>query len=335
MRLVSHVHRAIHKSGLNVTEFARESGIARSTLEKLIGNHFSEIRRDTIERLAARLKIHDLTELFSLQRDEKDFLEPFATRRSVTFVFGTHDVTDPRARRIDGDQAAMRTTIDLWDVRTQTEFLNFVRLHEPEVRDEMVFYSKRSFGEKERREVLDLVRRHNTVIVGSPKVNPACEAVLCALYRGSPGQKGRRAQGPGLRLSDDGRLEGSILFAEGHDQAGVVDAESGRMIAACEYAGAAAESSDVGILINVFRPLGTAEEVMLVIAAGVSGCGTYGVVKELVDSPPVAADLMPGRPVERAVRTTYKKPTESLRDDRRITRVKRVSSEPAGGGDPT
>ena len=324
MRLVSHVHRAIRRSGLNVTEFARESGIARSTLEKLIGNHFSEIRRDTIERLAARLKISDLTELFSLQRDEKDFIAPFAERRSVTFVFGTHDVTDARARRGDGDESAMRTTIDLWDVRAQTEFLNFVRLHEPEIRDEVVFYSKQSFGEKERREVLELVRRHNTVIVGSPKINPACEAVLLGLYRGGSGQKGRRANGPTLRLSDDTRLEESILFAEGHDEAGVVDAGTGKMLAACRYEGTESDSVDVGVMFHVYRPLGTAEEVALVIAGGVSGCGTYGAIKELVENPPDAGDLLPGVPHERAVKTVYRKPTESLRDDRRVTRVRRV-----------
>lgn len=320
MRLKSHVHRAIHKSGLNVTEFARESGIARSTLEKLIGNHFSEIRRDTIERLAARLKIDDIRELFSLQRDEKDFLAPFLERRSVTFVFATHEVTDPGRVRAGGDRdAANRTTVDLWDVRTHIELLNFVRHHEPEIRDEMVFFSKQSFGEKERQQLLDLVRNHNTVIIGSPKVNPACEAALCALYRGSAGSA--RRGGPRLGLSDDERLEGSILFSEGFDEPGVVDRKTGTLLAPARFAGPGKDSQDAGILVNVYRPLGTSEEVLLVVAAGVSGCGTYGVIKNLVDHPPTADDLQPGAPLERAVVTTYRKPTEGLRDDRRVTRV--------------
>lgn len=325
MRLKSHVHRAIRKSGLNITEFARESGIARSTLEKLIGNHFSEIRRDTIERLAARLKIEDISELFSLQRDEKDFLQPFVERKSVTFVFATHDVTDAaRTPPTTPEAGASRTTVDLWDVRAHIDFLNFVRLHEPEIRDEMVFFSKQSFGEKERSQVLELVRRHNTVIIGSPKVNPACEAVLCALFRGTQGGRGRRAQGPTLGLSDDERLSGSILYAEGVEEPGVVDLATGALLAPCRFEDVGKDSQDAGILVNVFRPLGTPEEVTLVVAAGVSGCGTYGVIKDLIDHPPDATELLPGVPHERAVKTTYRKPTESLRDDRRVTKVQSV-----------
>lgn len=327
MRLKSHVHRAIRRSGLNITEFARESGIARSTLEKLIGNHFSEIRRETIERLAARLKIDDLSELFSLHRDEKDFLQPFVERKSVTFIFATHDVNDAsRSTTQPSSDTASRTTVDLWDVRAHIEFLNFVRLHEPEIRDEMVFFSKQAFGEKERRQLLDLVRNHNTVIIGSPKVNPACEAVLCALYRGTQSTRGRRTQRPTYGLADDERLRDSILYAEGLEETGpgVVRQATGEMIAPCQAGEIGKDSQDAGILLNVFRPLGTPEEVTLVVAAGISGCGTYGVIKDLIDRPPEATDLLPGTPHERAVRTTYRKPTESLRDDRRVVKVQTV-----------
>lgn len=322
MRLVSHVGRAIRKSGRNTTEFARESGIARSTLEKLIGNHFSEIRRDTIERLAARLQIDDITELFTLQRDERQFLNAFSMRRSVTFVFGTHDVTD--AQTPDGrarEAAALRTTLDLWDFRAQAEFLSFLRSHVPDVRDEMLFFSRQSFGDLERQQVIDLVKSHNTVIVGSPKVNPACEAVLCALYRGSKPGAGTKESGPVLRLSEDHRLRDSILSVGGFDKKGVVDARKGKLLAPVHFAGPDGESQDAGILFTAYRPLGTNEEVTLVIAAGISGCGTYGALRSLVDDPPDAKHVGKGLVAERAVSTTFRKPTASLRDDRQVVRV--------------
>lgn len=322
MRLISHVGRAIRKSGQNTTEFARESGISRSTLEKLIGNHFSEVRRDTIERLATRLKIQDLSELFSLQEDSDDFLGPYTGRNSVTFVFGTHDVKDAGPRKPEsGDVGPLRTTVDLWDFRTQTEFLSFLRQHQPEIRDELQFFSKANFGPQERQEVVELVRKHNVVIVGSPKVNPACEAVLQALYR--VGQRGtqRKSPGPRLRLADDERLKDSILAATGFTETGVVDSDTGRMLGTCRFDGAGKVSQDAGILFTVYRPLGTAEEVSLVIAAGVSGCGTYGALRSLVENPPQREDLVPGVVLERAVQTLYKKPTPSPRDDRQIMKV--------------
>ncbi|MBK6942162.1 MAG: helix-turn-helix transcriptional regulator [Planctomycetes bacterium] len=317
MRLVSHVGRAIRKSGLNTTEFARESGIARSTLEKLIGGHFSEIRRDTIERIAARLKITDISELFSLQAEEQDFLAPYKARKSVTFLFGTHDVTD--AHR--SEKTPLRTTVDLWDFRTQAELLSFLRSHEPQLRDELRFYSKAGFGAHERQEVLDLVRRHNTVIVGSPKINPACEAVLCSVFRGGQGYKPRRKDGPRLKLSEGGRLKGSILDAGGSHALGIVDTQEARLVVPCEYKPAGETSQDAGLAYVVYRPLGTAEEVCCVILAGISGCGTYGAARSLVEHPPTQQDLQPGVAHERATQTTYKKPTDSTRDDRQVVKV--------------
>jgi DNA-binding Xre family transcriptional regulator len=327
MRLISHVARAIRRSGRNTTEFAREAGIARSTLEKLIGNHFREIRRDTIERLAARLGIDDITELFTLQRDELEFLAPFATRKSVTFVFGTHDVVTP-PDGIERTSGALRTTIDLWDFRTQSEFLGFLRRHVPDVRDEMVCFSKQSFGEQEQQQVLELIRSHNVVIVGSPKVNPACETALCALYRGGlrTSRRGATAStaGPALRLAEDKRMRGSILSASGFEKTGVADVKKNKLVAHSELLGSGQESLDAGVLFVAHRPLGTPEEVSLAIAAGISGCGTYGALRSLIDSPPEGAELKPGVVLERAVQTVYRKPTDSLRDDRQVVRVTRA-----------
>jgi len=323
MRLVSHVARAIRKAGRNTTEFAREAGIARSTLEKLIGNHFREIRRDTIERLASRLGIDDLTELFSLQRDELEFLTPFANRKSVTFIFGTHDVVQTTAGA-EGSTPTLRTTLDLWDFRTQSDFLAFLRKHVPDVRDEMLFFSKQSFGEQEHQQVLDLIRSHNVVIVGSPKVNPACETALCSLFRGGQAARKGRVGGPTLRLAEDKRLANSILSVDGFDRPGVADVRKHKLVATSQFAGAGKDSLDAGILFVAYRPFGTNEEVTLTIAAGISGCGTYGALRSLVDEPPEDAELRPGIVVERAVQTVYRKPTDSLRDDRHVVRVARA-----------
>lgn len=334
MRLVSHVARAIRKSGRTTIEFAREAGIARSTLEKLIGGHFREIRRDTIERLAVRLGIDDISELFTLQRDELEFLAPFRQRKSVTFVFGTHDIVQTR-NGVAAANPTLRTTIDLWDFRAQSDFLSFLRRHVPDIRDEMITYSKHGFGEAETTQVLDLIKNHNVVIVGSPKANPVCEAALCALYRGGMrGTKGTRGKGgekslggPNLRLAEPERLQGSILGFDGvrFDKVGVADVRRGKLVAESEYRGTGVDSVDSGILFVAYRPLGTTEDVSLTLVAGVSGCGTYGAMRSLIDEPPTASELKPGSVLERAVRTVYRKPTDSLRDDRQVVTVARGS----------
>jgi DNA-binding Xre family transcriptional regulator len=329
MRLVSHVARAILKSGRKTIEFARESGIARSTLEKLIGGHFKEIRRDTIERLASRLGTDDITEFFTLQRDDLHFVTPFMSRKAVTFVFGTHDVVHSPANG-DGkatarSNAQLRTTIDLWDFRAQSDFLSFLRRHVPDVRDEMLCFSKAAFGGTERQQVLELMKSQNVVIVGSPKVNPVAEEALCALYRSGVRAKGGRVGGPNLRLAEDKKLQESILGVDGFAQTGVADLKKNKVIVNSEFRGGGVESIDAGIVFVAYRPLGTTEDVTTIVVAGISGCGTYGAMKSLIDEPPDTDAMKPGAIVERAVETVYAKPTDSLRDDRQVVRVTRAS----------
>lgn len=325
MRLISHVARAIRKSGRNTIEFARESGIARSTLEKLIGGHFREIRRDTIERLAARLGIDDISELFSLQRDDLQFATSFRNRKAVTFVFGTHDVVHtPGNGDAERANAQLRTTIDLWDFRAQSDFLSFLRRHVPEIREDMLCFSKASFGEAERQHALDLMKGHNVVIVGSPKVNPVAEEALCALYRGGLRSKKGRLGGPNLRLNEPKRLQQSILGVDGYPEMGVADLKKDKIVARSEFKGGGKESVDAGIAFVAYRPLGTTEDVTTILVAGVSGAGTYGAMKSLIDEPPEGDVMKPGAILERAVETIYTKPSNSLRDDRQVVRTTRV-----------
>lgn len=311
MRVVSHLSKAIRDLGISNTQFADQAGVARSTVQKLIGEDFKEIRVDTIERIAARLGTTDITSLFTLRDDTEEFLAPFRATKSVTFLVGTHDVEDQT-------QGRSRTTIDVWDFRAQTEFLQHVRTHVPELRDEMRFFSKESFGDAQRDEVLALARKQNVVVIGSPKVNPACELVLRELFPGAP--RGRK-RGPRLRISER-PLEGSILgAAEGTEGVFVVEAATGRHLASAKFAGTEETSLDAGIVLSVFRPWQTKDKVTLVVVSGVSGCGTYGAMRGLIDRPPREADLVPGIPCERAYQTWYVKPTDSPRDDRRVERV--------------
>ncbi|MFG0320354.1 MAG: helix-turn-helix domain-containing protein, partial [Planctomycetota bacterium JB042] len=192
MRLVSHLSKAIRDLGISNTQFADQAGVARSTVQKLIGQDFKELRVDTIERIAARLGTTDITSLFTLRDDTEEFLAPFRATKAVTFLFGTHDVGDP-------PQGRSRTTIDVWDFRAQNELLQHLRAHVPELRDEMRFFSKESFGDEQRDEVLALARKQNTVVIGSPKVNPVCEFLLRELF---PGARGGRRRGPRLRLAE-------------------------------------------------------------------------------------------------------------------------------------
>ncbi len=324
MRLVSHLSRAIRKLGISNTQFADEAGVARSTIQKLIGRDFKEIRVDTIERIAARLGTNDILELFTLQDDTEDFLAPYTASKSVTFLFGTHDVTDASVAQRERRDGPVRTTIDLWDFRTQTTFLNHVRGHVPEIRDEMEFFSKESFDEAARQHVLELIQKKNVVIVGSPKVNPACEAVLREIYPGSRREPKSPDRGPRYRLAEKGRLGESVIGHSEATETGVIDLRKGKLVAESRYEGVMKSSLDAGIVITLFRPRRTKERVTLVIAAGVSGCGTLGAVQGLVNHPPQAADLDSGVPFEQVFQTSYTKPTSAPRDDRRIDRVELV-----------
>ncbi len=328
IRLVSHVTRAIRDLHLTNTQFAAEAQVARSTLQKLISNEFKQIRVDTIERIARRLNTTDISTLLELQTDPASFLAPFSEKGSVTFIFGTHDVQDARGRQPeDRRMVPLRTTVDMWDVRAQTEFLSHVRSHVPEIRDQMEFFSKESFGAEEAARVLELVKSQNTVIVGSPKVNPACEAVLRALFPGAVSGSARSDRGPSLRLAEKGRMEHSILGTSGYDEVGVVDVRSGRMIARTHFAGPGSAATDVGIILAVFRPLETKERVTLVIAAGITGCGTCGAIRGLAAHEPQPGEIGSEQPWTRAFCTNFVKPTDSSRDDRCIQSVDLVQEE--------
>lgn len=332
MRLVSHLSRAIRRLGLSNTQFADQAGVARSTVQKIIAQDFKELRVDTIERLAARLNTSDIGELFSLQDDSEEFLEPFQASKSVTFLFGIHDVTDVTdATDATGGKRSgrhrelfLRTTVDMWDFRAQALLLNHIRRHVPDVRDSMEFFSKRSFGARERSMLLELIDRENVVIIGSPKVNPACEAVLRELYPACKKNPGLLDKGPPLRLVDGDRLAGSVLGLVESKRLGIVDVRSGKLVARSEYRGAKQISLDAGLLLSVFRPRLTKEKVLLTIAAGISGCGTFGVIQGLLDHPPRKEELASGKPRVRAFQTHYAKATDSSRDDREVLKVEQT-----------
>ena len=329
MRLVSHLSRAIRKLGLSNTQFADQAGVARSTVQKIIAQDFKELRVDTIEKLAARLNTSDIGELFSLRDDSAEFLAPFRSSRSVTFLFGIHDVTDVRAGEDAGPyrEPILRTTVDMWDFRAQALLLNHIRRHVPDVRDSMVFFSKRSFGVPERTQLLELIDRENVVIIGSPKVNPACEAVLRELYPGCKRDPGLLEKGPPLRMADADRLKGSVLGLDDRDRLGIVDVRSGEWLARSEYRGAQATSLDAGLLLSVFRPRLTKDKVLLTIAAGISGCGTYGVIRGLIDHPPRKEELVSGKPWMQAFQTHYAKASDTTRDDREVIEVLEVTPD--------
>ncbi|MFH0945085.1 MAG: helix-turn-helix transcriptional regulator [Planctomycetota bacterium] len=329
MRLVSHLSRAIRKLGLSNAQFADQAGVARSTVQKLIAQDFKEIRVDTLERLAARLGTGDVSELFSLMDDSEDFLEPFRASKSVTFLFGTHDVTDAPVGAAKGAyrELILRTTVDMWDFRAKALLLNHIRRHVPEVRDRMEFFSIPAFGAEDRSHLLDLFGRENVVIIGSPKVNPACELALRELYPGCRKDPTLLEKGPPLRLADPGRLRESVLGLAGRSGLGIVDVASGQMVAESVYRGAGQTSLDAGLLLIVFRPRLTNENVLLTIAAGITGCGTYGVIQGLLNHPPTRDELVSGEPRVRAFQTRYAKPTESSRDDRKVLEVLPASAE--------
>ena len=326
MRLVSHLSRAIRKLGLSNAQFADQAGVARSTVQKLIAQDFKEIRVDTLERLAARLGTSDVSELFSLKDDSEDFLEPFRASKSVTFLFGTHDVTDAPIGAGQGAyrELILRTTIDMWDFRAQALLLNHIRRHVPDVRDRMEFFSTPSFGPDDRSRLLELISRENVVIIGSPKVNPACELALRELYPGCRKDPQLLEKGPPLRLVDPGRLRDSVLGLADRPGLGIADVRSGKLVAESVYRGAGQTSLDVGLLLAVFRPRLTSENVLLTIAAGITGCGTYGVIEGLLGHPPTRAELASGEPWVRAFQTRYAKPTDSSRDDRKVLEVLQV-----------
>ncbi|MBI4882250.1 MAG: helix-turn-helix transcriptional regulator [Planctomycetes bacterium] len=332
MRLVSHLDRAIRKKNLSHAQFAELAGLSLSTVEKLVGNKFKEIRVDTFERIATHAGIGDIRELIELQDDTADFLAPFKENCLVNFVFGTHDVLDaPEDKPPDRRAMSHRTTLDMWDFRAQTAFLDHVRSQVPQIHMQMEFFSRESFGAAEKARVLERVKKENTVIIGSPKVNPACEAVLRALYPSARRGASARRKGPPLLLAEKDRMDDSILGAPGFDEVGVAQAQTWKMIAHTRFAGPGAVSLDTGIIVAVFRPLGAKDAVSLVIAAGITGCGTCGAIQGLIEHPPRSQDLRKGQPWVKAFCTHFVKPTASPRDDRRIEKVELVEEERLGG----
>ena len=286
MRLVSHLSKSIREIGHTHDSFATHANLARATIQKWTAGDVREINVKTLAKVATALDTVDIRKIFSLQDDIGDFVRPFKETKTVTFLLGTHDVVESPERT--------RTTIDVWDVRTQRELVDHLREHVPDLRVDTVHHSNDAFGKDEQRAVLALAKRQNVVVIGSPKVNPACEYLLRRLF-----DRDR----PRLRLAERGLAE-SVLGAPEEGGPCVLDAESGRRVAEAGPDGDGA--LDAGVVTVVQQPWHTPERVSLITISGISACGTYGAMKGLVDAPPTDRELVAGVPVERAYRVTVR-----------------------------
>jgi len=303
MRLISHLSKSIRAIGHTHASFAVHADLARATIQNWVAGNVREINVTTLGKVATALGTVDIRKIFTLMDDTSEFLRPFKETRKVTFLLGTHDVEEAPSRT--------RTTIDVWDVRTQNEFLDHLREHVPDIQSNSIYFSNDSFGKKEQRDVLALAKAQNVVVIGSPKVNPACEFLTGQLFKRS----GRKKSGPRLRLSEHG-LAQSILGAPQKKNPCAIDLETGARLA--EVKSGATSSLDAGIVTVVQQPWHGQDAITLVTISGISACGTYGAMLGLIENPPHGQNLVAGVPYERAFQITIEPARGSKGDSRKV-----------------
>ena len=138
---------------------AKSVGIAPNTLRTLLRDDWDQLSRDSIERVCDRFQL-GIEDLFELEPDT--FWAPFEKAGRYTILAGTGSGKSLKDRRTAATLAMFLQTI-LPGVDVQTEA-----------------------SPSESDKIVDYVRNHNCIVIGSPRSNPATEVVLSRHFGAQP-----------------------------------------------------------------------------------------------------------------------------------------------------
>lgn len=291
--------------------FTAESiGIAGNTLRTLLADDWDQLSRSTIEQVCNYFNLGP-ADLFRLVPTR--FWRPLLAAGECSVVRGDTRVL---GRLEDQGISAMAN-------RLQGRF--------PEVKFVPAFPSSP-------RDVIQFVRSHNCILLGSPKTNAATEVVLSRMLGAQP-FKANRTNRKFVRFRFAFPPDGSVIasqstlgeahkrpsVAKGSTGFGIWDGKVGQMLVHADWwprdsylPRTVQRGRDAAVVAVINRPFNTTRDVKTIVLAGLGSVGTEAALRGLLRD---YRDLEPAdgsRFTLGVLEATFKKPKEGV-DERRLT----------------
>ncbi len=259
---------------------AKQIGVSTQKLNSMINDEWMYITRDAIERAADYLNL-DANELFEFT--PVDFWSPFEHTKSCTFLRGSEDTGSNksffRIPRYDDEATGIIKTF-------LRDFLH--NLEDPIVADHR----------ENEKELLQLVKQENCIVIGSPKSNVATEILLSRFFGAEPfdASQNNRQKIPfgfcwrdSTTIAQRSSLSCSALALREVGGGSGIALKRGIQIVA-DYMSAdkflnwkTEKGKDCGLVFVANKPFGTNRNVKLIVVAGFSGIGTLAGASALVE----------------------------------------------------
>ncbi|MFX0114567.1 MAG: helix-turn-helix domain-containing protein [Candidatus Hodarchaeota archaeon] len=229
-RLVSNLRELIYEKGLlNLSDLAKKIGISRTTLYALHDDSWKQIQRDTIEKVCDYFGC-EISSLFKIEEDP--FWMPFKRKGSFYFIIGG-----------TLERKEVKPVLGFWDIKVMNEITSF--LYQLPKKDKLEFRIMTSldFGENINN-IIDFVKKHNTIIIGSPKINRITEIIMAKLYGAepfNPDHENRKkipfrfARPENWGISKAKSAVAEIITDHNHKERGVFSERDGRVVARNEW----------------------------------------------------------------------------------------------------
>ena len=313
-KLVTKIHDLMRSlDGVPYTELAEKIGISRTTLYSLMKDNWQQIQRDTIEKVCEYFHCN-IDSLFHVEKDP--FWLPFIKHGNIQIIFGgSTEFQEEKA------------VIGMWDIKVVNEIVSHLYQLCGDKKLEPSMISSLEFHDNEE-EVIEFVRKHNTLIIGSPKVNHITEIVVARLFDAVPfdssSENRKKLPFRFIRPKDwgDTKVEGAFSEISDKNLRGIYSARKGKLIARNDwfdkfFQRRIESGRDCGMLIIANNPFGSNENVKLIILAGYTGPSSFAMSQYIVNR---AQHLEPraSRPLIKVFQATFKKTTPD-KDDRTIT----------------
>ncbi|MDW7680764.1 MAG: helix-turn-helix transcriptional regulator [bacterium] len=316
-KLITKVRELYHASNQqSFVEIAKRIGVSRTTLYSLFNDDWKQIQRETIEKVCDFFHC-DVSELFEIQ--EEPFWTSVKTVGEVCFIFGG---------TLAGKEE--KSYIGQWDIKVMHSFTEHLNRMSGKQRINIFSKTSLEFG-KDLQTIIEFIKTHNTIIIGSPKANRITELVLAKLYGAEPfnPSSDNREKIPYrfVRPQEWGesKLESAVTEISANGKLrGIFSQKSKQVIAFSEYFDdffnrRIEHGRDCGLLVVVNRPFGTTVDVKTIILAGYTGLGSYGMAQLLLKE---RNNLEPrtSKPLERVAQFEFKKMSPDI-DDREVTKM--------------
>lgn len=292
--------------------FTAESiGIAPNTLRTMLRDDWDQLARDSIERVCDRYGF-GIGDLFELVAEE--FWSPFDEATEYTIIRGT-----AKSKESDLRDESAATMVALF---LKSSYQSLVR------------HNKEYSGNET--ELVDFVKEHNCLIVGSPRSNQATEVILSKHFGARPFTPEDRAKIPVKFVFPRGEeitkknttAEPWSARAGNGSGCGLIDNKTGELIVEADWlprneylSKTIRKARDCGLVLVVNKPFGTTKKVKTILIAGFSGIGTEGAARALVRDFRDLEPLPGNRHVLGVLEATYKK-TIPNQDNRILERVR-------------